>query len=546
MANKNNNGNKQGGKQKTTNRKNFKRDNDFKKDSTREMRCDRFINEENDPKWYTHNEQLIADVTKIPFNSQIGRPIQLGISKINPPAIMVLGMHDVPGIARSNMDGVNIAGQALFQKMRKDLSTYASYAQSDVTMFVLAMTDIFIRYAELTRYFGVANLYSSLNLAYSDALLNALGISPVGIQEFRANYNDYRATFNNLIYKAQSLYLPAAFPIIERKLWMYSNYFYDHDDPRAQLYVYVPDGYRKLVETGEEGTTLEFEERSETVKVMLAKFNQAIERIRSSDSMLKIMADMRNAFKDTSPWKFSYIPELYTVLPTHSTEVLSQIENTIIMPGAPDYGDTITQDVMENTTIYSPYWKDLFGYMNADSPDSAIVTLSNALYDTFINMHWKNPSSDDIIVATRNIPTAEYASVDGEAVLALSSCGSDFATHCLIYTTDQITGNTEASEVSYIVVPCDEKFIDNQPQDMSSAIPTGVLSQYVMFDWAPRLLLGHFTNNDADEYVLDVSKFSILVETDNYTVVNRDLMSRIHNNVMMSMWNVPQLGVAYN
>lgn len=511
-----------------------------------------YVGRENDPRWYTHNQRLIEDVTKIPFNSQIGRPIAYSSDTYNVPAIMALDVMTGPGIANSNMDGVNIAGQALFQKMRKDLSTYAPYAQADVTMCILAITEIFTQYATIARFFGLANLYSSVNLAYSDTLLTAAGLVSTSIPDFRANFNDYRAQFNNLIYKAQSLYFPAAFPIVERYLWQFSNYFYDHNDPRAQIYIYRPANYWQLVETSENGTTLEFKDLYVTHGVdrsiggYLARFNAAIEAIRGSDSMLKIMADLRNAFKDVQPWKLSFLDESYVVLPVHSTEVLSQIENAIILPGIPSVDVNITQNINSNTVVWRPGYPEshIRRYIPATSASGdASVRFARLMQNPIVNMHWVNPTSDDIIVATRLMPTVV---VDDENVVRIESMGSDLIVQAQIFTPNAISGTLELTSVfEYNVFIVPEWGTDPAP-DVLAKLSQHDFMQYIAFDWAPRLNCIELTTSADGQLVTSLSGMSPVVEIDNYTSVSTNLLARIHNNVILSMWNVPELGMNYN
>lgn len=530
-------------------KKEYPKDNKVSNNSTHSASAQDYVGKENDPRWYTHNQRLIADVTKIPFNSQVGRPIDYSSDSYNVPAIMALDVMCGPGIARSNMDGVNIAGQALFQKMRKDLSTYAPYAQADVTMCVLAITDIFAQYATLTRFFGLANLYSSVNLAYSDTLLRAAGMDPDAIVDFRSNFNDYRAMFNNLIYKAQSLYFPAAFPIVERYLWQFSNYFYDHNDPRAQIYIYRPANTWVLDETDSNGTKLKYNDLFSSdlsIKGFLNRFNEAIESVRGSDSMLKIMADLRNAFKDVQPWKMSFIDESYVVLPVHSTEVLSQIENTIILPGAPGVDPDITQSVEQNTVIWKP------GYAEAqirsviastNEARDASTRFTQLMENPLINMHWTNPTSDDIIVATRLMPTV---SVDDGGVTRITSMGSDAVIRSRIFVPNATDGTTEVSGVySYNVFVVPEWGTDPAPK-VEAKLTQREFMHYLAFDWAPRLNCVELTTSADGKLITSLSGMSPVVEIDNYTSVSTNLLSRIHNNVILSMWNVPELGVTYN
>lgn len=485
----------------------------------------------NDPAWYNKQNQLVKDVTAIPFAYQLGKPVQV---EINPqgiyadfdiPGVMAISTLPVPGVAQSASDGVNIAATGLFQYIRKNLSTYANYAPADVMMCVLGIDNIYALYSHIKRAFGMANLYSSVNLYYNKRLFETIySFSDATYKEFINNINAYRGRFNNLIYKASALYLPTDFTITARHAWEYTNLFIDGDSVKSQLYAYTPAAIYMLDETiSDQGTALTPAILSKhtnggqefvcSMEMLLTYFDQAIEAYRSSDSMNMIQADMRRAFEGRQYYGLTYLDENYMVLPVKSAEVMSQIENTKIFPdvnfGLVDDATkswNITQSVNRNTIQFVPKWttdqmRDEYmnGYMGG----------------LILNFHWDNPSQDDILVATRNLGVV----IENGPVRELRTCGVDVVLGC-----DMATGN--------MILPVDSGLLLDPT--MARFDLAKIVSTWATFDWAPILWLT--TDEEGDQV-------EPLCDFDNFTVINPDLLVRMNDNILMNMWSIPQLGM---
>lgn len=521
---------------------------------------------ENDPSWYNRVNQILKDVTKIPFATQVGTPAPYNRDSdyINPwyaPSVCRLDYAIVPGIAKSATDGVNIAANSLFQLMRKDLSTYAPYASADVMMYVLAVDNLLSMYAYIARMFGIINVYSSLNLTYPDKLLVALGMSGPDITDFRENINDYRSRFNNLIYKASSIYFPLNFSIIDRHVWLFSNYFIDHDNVKAQIYIHNPKMFHVLNETvSDNGTALEPYmlipvqdavnipdmdglgwEHYTTISMdgLLTMFDYAIEQLRNSDSMNKIAADMRRAFGEVGQFKLSWIDESFTILPTQSTEVMSQIENTTIL-GVDFYDEDastdrdalhnswfVTQSVNKNIVTFNPYIYYNSGSLKGVEP-AQIYSEPHLL-----NAHWNDPSADDIAVMTRNTVfcNLQLVSTTGSAI-TIDACGSDICVGCEMF------ADFGGSYNSYPLQYSNDMLYRNPNTGAITGAKVDLLSVWSAFDWSP---IVYCSGNQSTS--LTTADLWPMVELDNYTFINKNLMKQIHNNIIMSMWSVPQFGL---
>lgn len=505
-------------------------DEDYEKSPGKYASC--HTGDENDPSWYNKLATLIRDVARIPFSYQIGRPMyfdSFDMPDLNVPGILALDYICLPGIAKSATDGVNIAATALYQTIRKNLSTVAGYASADVMMYVLAVDSMIQLYNYIVRAFGTLNLYSSVNYNYGNALLEAQGFSPSSLNFLRSNTSDYMSQFNQLVYKVSEIYLPTQFSIIDRHAWLFSNVFTDGESAKSQIYVHRPYSFYILDETSsEEGTMLKVVERPSTMIAAIRLFDQMIDTFRNSDSMNKIAADMQRAIIG-STWKFAYIGPEYTIAPVISKEVLSQIENTTILNIPTKYD--ITQSVDKNIILCNPeFLAESSDYSDMDNDPSTDYPVPNDLWNRpcVINMHWENPSADDIAVATRNMNMLVMDETD-PSIMRLSSCGSDICVNADMYSWNCDLNQTEVKTFGRFMT-----VLAADPDSWYSLL-TPDLAKWMAFDWSPQLLLCGELNGW-------LTGPAVLTEYSNFTQIDRELLDRIHNNIITSMWSLPQLG----
>lgn len=504
------------------------RDND--RSSKKDQRVGSYVGS-NDPQWYKGNPQLIHDASKIPFTNQLGVPVTLVTDDTQTPAnqpaqfvvpgIMSLQYITTPGVATSSTDGVNIAATGVFQYIRKSLSTVASYAAADVMIYLLGIDEIFSMYSNIMRIFGIVNAYSAINLYYPKLLLKAgYDMNEDDFIDLTSNLNNYRALFNNLIYKASTLYLPTNFTVTSRHAWLFANYFTDADVTKSQIYIHRMMAYHQLDETiSDQGSYLKTiktpvsgESSASLMHTLLGAFNGMIEAYRSSDSMMKIAADMRRAYENQQSWRLAYCNEEYMTLPLMSKDVLSQIHNTTITYRPTSDEDwaswDVTQDVDRNIVICDPTW-----HVTSSNSDTLAQMLAPAMADKFLNFYWDAVTEDDILEATRN-SVGVYKS--GADKYKIYQTGVDVCVGATVYDI-----NTVGVFNVYPLI----------------GITTGMnilpLSYYTSFDWAPMVWIKDVDGDSGYRPLFDIA---------NYAVLSNYNLTLLNNNVLASMWAVPQLG----
>lgn len=496
----------------------------------------------NEPSWYNSNDRLVQDAVKIPFTNQLGRPLEMGndplftgiygISDYTVPGIMVLQMVNTPGIAKNASDGVNLAASMIFQKMRKDLSTYASYSAADVIMYCLGIDSIYSQYANIARLFGLCGAYSSYNLyAPRDLICGAYGFSYAEFENIVKNLNDYRARFNNLIFKASTLYLPVDFSIISRHSWLYSNYFLDTIGRKSQMYIHRMMGFHKLNETlSNNGTALEYIEHATTLSGLLDEFAVSIEMYRNSDSMLKIAADMRRAYQESSSWQLAYVDENFLIPPMPMDDHLrNQVHNLDIFPTAA-YNEIkskatkpeeslmgtwhVGQDVNKNIVVFQPE------YVKAKNDLDHYYEFAPLMCNKLIDFNHEEVTSDDILEATRNVLRCYASEIGNNVHIRPVSCGADICVGLdFIRHSDSGTAPEHLNLTSGLLNPVGE---------IMRFFPT-----IECFASAPYFFT-FIKNNEGT--IIGTEPFC---EFDNYTVVDPNVINLINNVVTCNMWSIP-------
>lgn len=507
-------------------RKDYSKRKDYDDERDKSTEVASYVGKTNDPSWYFKVRQLVEEASKIPFSNQLGRKMSWSDNKIgNTPTkdpnaitgIMGLDMVLTPGIATMSNDGVNIAAANTFQYIRKNIATTASYAAADVMMYILGIDSIYAMYSYITRLFGIVNAWSSSNLYMPDALIVAgYKFDDSAVSTLRRNCLQYMNRFNQLVYKASTLYLPVDFSITSRHSWLCSNYFWDANNTKAQMYIHHLQSIHVLDEVGStEGTQLKAEITANTAEALLNQFNSMIEKYRNSDSMLKIAADMRRAYENKTSWSLAYVDENYICMPMIDDTVLSQIQNMNVWFDSNPEHFNITQSVDNNIILFQP---------TLDIPDNPTVKINANIMcgDHILNTYKQNPTAEEIVELTRGVFTG---SVNSDLTkVSMSSCGADFCVGINMFY--RIADGT----LEYVTL--DE---GNYIPTVGSAVTVARrLSCYSMFDWAPLMYLVDSITATGHMYLYG--------DLSNYTNVGANVIENLNNVVICSMWDVPEFG----
>lgn len=505
------------------------------------MYVNRVMGSSNDFSWYDKNPGLIGDAAKISWFNQLGAKVGTYGTSTSPdyvvPGIMVFDTITGPGLSTASTSGASMAGLGLYDAIRRNLNKpNPEYETQDSNMYILAADDLFAQFTDMLRAFGIVHTWSGDNLYTPKAYMKAIyGWTTSDFDSFVSNEANYRATFNQLVYKASSfLFYPANFSITDRHAWLFGNLFVDHDSNKAQVYAFRKENTWLFNETlSQKGTALEYIRNPEkrTMDIMLSQFDQCIEALRNSTLVRSLIADMRQAFGDKNILQMSRIDETYSITPTYDPIALMQIENMDVNFGFKSiyegYAETlnVTQDVNKNILIWEPF-------LEAES-DTAFELI--AAQDKVINIHTEDTSEKMVTEATRLmvpiLPTVYYPNPTSPITGWTFGIAADMVIDAK-YMNDP-TGESDIKQMRTLVrstasLATLQDWVQND------------LATWMAFDWAPKLWYS-YTPTSGEAKVLP------LLEWDHYTVIGSgdysSVLQRLNVACNLSMWSIPEWNV---
>nr|AVX53329.1 putative capsid [Marmot picobirnavirus] len=365
----------------------------------------------NDAQWYFDPRGIVAEAARINTFLPSGRPyystdLNDNDDFISTVSAMVTHWLPCPGASEDGTSAMSIAGQLIFQQIRKVLNKpIADYGFADPMIAYICYLSIMTLVEEIKREYGIMNTYSTQNLSYPTGVLHALGYSDTDIVDLRSNMADYRMQFNTLMYKLSAIYMPVETNIGMKYRWLARNLWIDHDSVKGQIYMYQATGFYEWQDTGSEGSTAHYfqyyAKRTANQPMMAYKLdllNYLIEQIRNSDSYNYLCSDMMRAFPDAKTYNWENLVEDYMVFPAVNDDMLQQFENvsTISKVGITGINADVTQDVNANTVLCKPtiFLNDSLAYFINEWANDAKV---NGVFTDFLGT---NPSIDDIVEFT--------------------------------------------------------------------------------------------------------------------------------------------------
>lgn len=547
-----------------------KRDVGFARPDKIENNVATFQGKENDPSWYNGNGQLVKDAATVSFYTPAGAPFFSDSRQATPtkgaavPGIMTLDVVPTPGTSTERASALNLAALKLYTGMRKANSGAVNYSHADLMMYCLAMDSVYIMYSEMLRLYGIMNCWSQYNRYKPEDIVTALGYN---YADFRENMADFRAWLNIWIKRANSFSLPVSFTISKRHAWLFSNIWSDSTNAKAQLYAYRPAIYYEWDDQGsEQGSQLKYKfwnykgrwNSSKSFAEVKQRMDSLLDQIANSDDIAIMGGDLEKAFGSQNMFNMASIDDNYSVEPTFSEEVLMQIENSMFLPGifknasAHDESWNITQNVDENKIVYDPEFEiQATGYDNMDALSAFYINYNKIYADgTPINMHFDNPSPDDVMVATRNKFEAVCSYQDwdgahgGSIYITFKSVGCDFISDVAVwskvnYDVDNRFTKWDPHLTGFNLCPYAPHF--SMYQSMVPSELYKVISSIIaidIFDWHPAVYA--VVALDADPMADHFGQVSyVSMDLDNYTMLDFTTLHKVHDAAIYNMWDLP-------
>jgi hypothetical protein len=277
-------------------------------------------------------EALKFDASNIYFSNLVGTEI----SRVTSASLKFL-----PGFIRYNSmanfvtrsDMINVAATSIYTFVRHANAGKTNYESSDLMLYLIAMSEIYVGIQELIRAYGLASYFRSRNL-YSGHILRALGFE----DSLRDNLANARYSINTLINKTKAFAVPRTFSYFEERLSEYANVYSDEDSDMGQILFNVPtvlyefDPYteetggklKPKMWAGDHGGYFNFETR-------VAALNQMLDKLRRNEDINIMSGDILKAYGDNL-FHLGPIPIDYAQTPVYDILQLHQYQNAHVAP----------------------------------------------------------------------------------------------------------------------------------------------------------------------------------------------------------------------
>lgn len=527
------------------------RDSKFK--GVEKFRNDR-ADSSNDPSWYGMDPALLRDSSSIPYSWAVGTPINR-----NNPAFVTANLNQyyaVPGIATMYIhpsvgysDGpaspINVAAANLYANLRKVNSGYSNYNAPDLMIYLLTLDQMysFINFAQ--RAYGLTRLYAQKNRYLPQGILEANLINTADAQ---ANLANFRYRLNTLINKVASFSVPAFLPIFKRHAFMYSQVYIEGASMKDQLYQFVPYAFWKFTldeetSAGKLVSTPWWRDGLYSLDELMDFGESLIAPIFTNEDFNIMSGDIRKAYGE-DVIKLAPVDTDYMCVPAYDVAVLEQFKNAIVPTidtnGITYGGLDIEQDPADvHTLIHKPK----LNYSKTDAGTRAVALAAQALcQDKMITTKAPEPTPELTMENTRlcAIGMDLYVS-DNTNVIEIHG-GSDLPMYCRIQQAEVnasgvVTGYDNAGNITY-----DAATHVNMSEDDWVHVFRNI-GKRLNFEFLPECCRTLWRAGSTEGSV-NIAYTNPEFQVDNYAVINRGTLDRMHEAALLSLFHVPPVSRA--
>lgn len=546
----------------------------------KETNKDQYVKESsNDPMWYNSNNQLAFDAGSFSFNTGLGDIDSAYGSNFSVPGVCSIGILPIPIVSNSSNDPVNITSRAFFSNvLRANSRSNPDYEASDLMVYLIAVANAWSALYWCRRLYGMCNAYSQYNRYLPQALVMADGVD---FEDLLSNLAKFRYEINAFAVQLATYAVPNNIPYFKRMAWLFNNVYTDDPTRRASIYMYHPEGFGMWSDSGSSGSQIDFggfqtvhadstdmygaytrvDNSLMTVSEIISMLRQLITKLRDSTDVNNMSGDILKAYGPENILIPDTIDYEYTVYPEYVPEVLTQIHNMTLngMVVISDEGTLLTQD--QNTlNLYTEVGFQPWGaggIINSEHNYWQYIANKAGAGSNILDLHVDNPTSDDVLVATRLMVTNKaydyHVSGSTYKAMTVQYGGMDVGTVAYVIDFDPTTKQFRITAPISTFRFCGKNYA--APNDTwaptspesSSMLATDfgiansdfidVITRYGVFEERPKLVI----DSGGDNY--DASPELPFSDVDNYVVINRSELSRIHQAAMFSLFNVPKIAI---
>lgn len=480
----------------------------------------------NDMSWYTRNPLLLESACRIPFAYPCGGYMPAGTTfmsngtttrKYNENAVSagVMALRYVPSIGNTD-DGlsapINIAAREMYAKVRKAYSGALVCDAPDLMLYMLSLDGVFSYIAYLKRVYRLLDIYSGTNKYVVHGLLHAMGFTTAAINELRTRKTELWGVINTFIADANKWSCPAQFDILNRHYWMNDNVYLDKVSSKAQMFIFIPQGFYKFGLDNDSKGQVTVNAPSEYTFDSLVTFGKdLLNTLSNSEDAYTINGYLSRAFEGVPNFRISELGINDKQEFVYSEEVLNQIHNATIIKLSNDVC-TVKQNVANNCLVSSYTGQDV-------STSDGLLRGSLELLDSTMEV----PDAVNVVVGSRLHATVE-AKATGNKIDYHVNSGTEIVTTATVYriSPPQVFDRAPFSAYTY-----EQNFIAISDNNTVSAV--ALVSQ---FDWAPMFMIGYWNATNKE-----VNSFDILGDVNNLTHVANVVMNNLHRMCIYSEFN---------
>lgn len=539
---------------------------DMRKDSRvpseERLNCDMHSAKPNDWRWYAQNPQLIKDYASYPFGNPLGNPIGVdnpGLSNASFPGIMALEFIPAIGWSENENSPINVAAKRLYSFVRHANSGASNYDTPDLMLYMICVDSALMYHSFLKRLYGIIMNATPFNRYYPQALFQAMHVNYDSLVE---NLSNFRGFINQFAVKLSQLWIPNSMSYMARHSWMCEGLYVDSMTEKAQTYIYTPvKFYQFQFDTNGAGMagTAQFPPTGTslmTYENLVSFGNSLINPMLANEDFGIMSGDILKAFGESGIVKYAMITEDYRILPVYSEEVMSQIENSVILGANADITTQITQttDVGTGYLVSKPVANISTTIAKAFLAGHPVITdVYNAYVSAYsgkkvLNFHHSSPTPEEVMVASRltvmGTPTQTgflQSGSYGVMQFNIDTCGSEIVISAKMYSYlySQAGANLLITPIKTL-----NEFTTYSGNDVFSlnAITAAltVVGQVSQFDWHPTLyqFAAYFGAEASADSLMNPQ--AMIVDADYYTVIDKQNMDNMNATALLSEFAIPQ------
>lgn len=502
----------------------------------------------NDVKWYEQTPELLRDAASLPFSQASGTTFNRGIEwkdiignagKDTIPGLMTLSVVPIIGDATVTekpraTSPLNIASMAMYSFVRHANSGSPNYSAPNLTMYCMAVAQIYSYINYLQRVYGLVNLYSHYNRYLPKSLEEA---QFVDFEDLISNLADFRYGVNSLIAKAASFACPSDQTYFQRLAFLFSGIYAEGESIKDQLYMYVPEAFLMLSEINDTPgwrlNAVQFrnagsgKNNTHLVADLIEYGNDLIQPLLMSEDINIMSGDILKAYGRDGILSMQTLPEVYNILPTTDLTVLEQFQNA----------DWVSQGGVDGTSnpghfacgvVEKPSTNLIASYAGFNTS----VLNEQAVAATLVGDHLlttilTDPTPGDVIERTRMMV---HGLLEAGDTVADDICnvysGSEICNKCYLHKINPINGELNTVEIQRAVV------LRPTTTELQMQTMLNVHCMLENFKFHPTVYYFTATAEGTATF------FNTAVDVDNYTLISPDTLVKMNEAALLSLFRV--------